>query len=86
MAPSETTYAESRYRAQQLARSALTRQEVDDEIGGRVALGERLNASRVRGQAIGEHGGEDFDHLPVATVGFGEFAPHRALSAQHPIL
>jgi hypothetical protein len=41
MAPSETTYAESRHRAQQLARIALTRQEVDDEIGGRDALGER---------------------------------------------
>ena len=50
-------------------------------------LASALNASRVRGQAIGEHGGEDFDHLPVATVGFGEFAPRdRALSAQHPIL
>jgi hypothetical protein len=50
-------------------------------------LANALNASRVRGQAFGEHGGEDFDHLPIATVGFGEFAPRdRALSAQHPIL
>ena len=50
-------------------------------------LASDLHASRVRGQAIGEHGGKDFDHLPVATVGFGEFAPRdRALSAQHPVL
>jgi hypothetical protein len=51
------------------------------------AFGGRLHASRVRGQAIGEHGGKDFAHLPVATVGFGEFAPRdRALSAQYPVL
>ena len=50
-------------------------------------LASALNVSRVRGQAIGEHGGADFDHLPVGAVGFGEFAPHdRALSAQHPVL
>jgi hypothetical protein len=48
-------------------------------------LASALNVSRVRGQAIGEHGGADFDHLPVGAVGFG--TPHdRALSAQHPVL
>ena len=45
------------------------RQEVDEETGGRDAFGGRLNVSRVRGQAIGEHGGADFAHLPVAAVG-----------------
>ena len=50
-------------------------------------LASALNASRVRGQAIGEQGCADVDHLPVGAVGFGEFAPHdRALSAQHPVL
>ena len=73
--------------AQQLARIALSRREVDDDVGGKDAFGKRLDASRVRGQAMGEHGGADFDYLPVGTVGFGEFAPHdRALSAQHPVL
>ena len=48
-------------------------------------LASALNVSRVRGQAIGERGGADFDHLPVGAVGFS--APHdRALSAQHPVL
>ena len=46
-----------------------------------------LNATRLRGQAIGEHDGEDLDHPPVATVGLGDFAPRgRALSAQRPIV
>jgi len=31
-------------------------------------LASALNVSRVRGQAIGEHGGADFDHLPVGAV------------------
>ena len=28
-----------------------------------------------RRQPIGEHRGEDIDHLPIAIVGAGEFAP-----------
>ena len=38
-----------------------------------------LEAGRLHcGQSIGEHGCEDFDHLPVAVVGPGQLAPHHA--------
>ena len=70
------------------ARIALARQNVEDDIGRMDALGERLNASRLdRRQSVGEHRGEDFDHLPVAVVGAGELAPHPIeRRRQHPVL
>ena len=51
-------------------------------------LGERLNASRLdRRQSVGEHRGEDFDHLPIAVVGAGKLAPHPIEHRrQHPVL
>ena len=39
------------------------------------------------GQPIGEHGCEDFDHLPVAVAGPGQLAPHPLQRRwQHPVL
>jgi hypothetical protein len=51
-------------------------------------LGERLGAGGFdRGQSVGEHRGEDLDHLPVAVVGAGELAPDAVQCCrQHPIL
>src|SRR5271165_2375126 len=67
---------------------ALASQNVEDDVGGMDALGERLNASRLnRGQSVGEHRGEDFDHLAVAVVGPGELAPHAIeRRRQYPVL
>src|SRR5919106_848518 len=49
---------------------------------------DRFGAGRLdRRQPIGEHCGQDVDHLPIALVGAGELAPdalHRRW--QHPIL
>ena len=52
------------------------------------ALGQRLRAGGLdRRQSIGQHRGEDFDHLPVAVVGAGELAPDPVQPRrQHPIL
>ena len=68
-------------------RIALTREDVDDDVGRMDALGRRLEACGLhRKQSIGEYGGEDFDHLPVA-VGPGKRAPHAVQRRrQHPIL
>ena len=64
------------------ARVALARKDVDDDVGGMDTLGERLNASRLDcRQSVGEHRGEDFDHLPVAVVGAGELARTRSSAA-----
>jgi hypothetical protein len=50
-------------------------------------LSNRLGARGFnRRQPIGEHCGEDVDHLPIAVVGAGELAPdalHRG--RQHPV-
>jgi hypothetical protein len=54
------------------SRIALTREDVDDDVGGMDALGQRLEARRVDcGQAVRKNRGEDFHHLPVAVVGPG---------------
>ena len=52
------------------------------------AFGQRLDAGRLhRRQSVGEHRGEDFDHLPVAVIGSGELAPHPLQRRrQHPVL
>ena len=52
------------------------------------AFGQRLEARRVDcGQSVGEHRGEDFDHLPVAVVGPGKLASHAIQRRrQHPVL
>ena len=67
---------------------ALAGQDVEDDISGVDALGDRLGAGRLdRRQPVGEHRGEDVDHLPIAVIGAGELAPdalHRG--RQHPVL
>ena len=70
------------------SRIALTREDVDDDVGRMDALRQCLEAGRLHcGQSIGEHGGEDFHHLPVAVVGPGQLAPHAVQGRrQHPIL
>jgi hypothetical protein len=51
-------------------------QDVEDDVGGMDAVGDRLGTDRLdRRQAVGEYRGEDVDHLPVAVVGAGELAP-----------
>ena len=69
-------------------RIALTRQDVENDIGGMNALGERLRASRFdHWQPVAQHRGEDFDHLPVAVMGAGKLTPHAIeRRRQHPIL
>src|ERR1700688_2735698 len=59
------------------ARIALPGEDVEDDVGGVDALGDRLGASGLdRRQPVGEHRGEDVDHLPIAVVDTGELAPH----------
>ena len=49
---------------------------------------ERLGAGGLdRRQPVGQHRGEDVDHLPIAVVGAGELAPHPLQRGrQHPVL
>jgi hypothetical protein len=67
---------------------ALAGEDVEDDIGGVDAVGDRLGAGGLdRGQSVREDRGEDVDHLPIAVVGAGEPAPHAFhRSRQHPIL
>ena len=52
------------------------------------ALVQRLAAGGLdRRQPVGQHGGEDLDHLPVAVVGAGELAADLVeRRRQHPVL
>jgi hypothetical protein len=52
------------------------------------AVGKRLGAGGLdRRQPVGQHRGEDIDHLPIAIVGAGELAPHALHGGrQHPVL
>eukprot|EP01035_Chromulina_nebulosa_P027695 gene27696-biopygen17727 len=53
----------------------LSRQDVDDDIGGMDALTQRLGAGALdRGKTVAQHGSEDVDHLPIAIIGFSQFA------------
>lgn len=46
----------------------MTGQNVQNDTGGMDIVCQRLGAGGIDGvQAIGEHGGKDIDHLPVAT-------------------
>ncbi len=55
---------------------SLAGEDVEDDVGGVDAVGERLGAGRLdRCQAVGEHHGQDVDHLAVAVCGAGEPAP-----------
>ncbi len=51
-------------------RIALASQDVENDIGGMDAVGERLGAGGFDGgQAVGQHRVEDIDHLPIAVGG-----------------
>ena len=67
---------------------ALAREDVDDHIGRVDALGHRLGTGGLdRRQPVGEHGGENGDHLAIAVIGTGEFASHPLQRGrQHPVL
>ena len=69
-------------------RLAPTRENVNDDVGGMDALGQGFGAGAFDGgQTVAEHGGENFDHLPVAGVGAGKFTPYALqIGGQHPIL
>ena len=69
-------------------RITLTGKDVEDDIGRVDAVGDRFGARGLdRRQSVGEHRGEDVDHLPIAIVGTGEFAPHAFhRRRQHPVL
>ena len=56
---------------------ALAGKDVEDDVGGVDAVGDRFGASGFDSrQPISEHRSEDVDHLPIAIVGTGELAPH----------
>ena len=56
---------------------ALTSQDVEDDVSRGDAMGDGLAAGCVdRGQPVGQHRGENVDHLPIAVVSAGEPAPH----------
>jgi hypothetical protein len=54
---------------------ALAGQNVEDDVGGVDVLRGCLGTGRLdRRQPVGDHGGEDVDHLPIAVAGAGELA------------
>ena len=56
-------------------------QRIEDHVGAGDAGVERFRACRLDGsQAVGQHGGQDLDHLPVAVVAAGELAAHASRS------
>jgi hypothetical protein len=67
---------------------ALAGQDVEDDIGGMDAVGDRLGTGGLDGrQPVGEHRREDVDHLPIAVVDTGELASHALHGGrQHPVL
>ena len=67
---------------------ALAGEDVENDVGGMNAVGDRLGAGSLDcRQPVGEHRGEDVDHLPIAVVGAGELAPHALhRGRQHPVL
>ena len=66
----------------------MSGENVEDDVGRMDALGECLMAGGLdRRQPVGQHRGEDFDHLPIAVVRTGELAPDPVEPRrQHPIL
>ena len=51
---------------------ALAGENVEDDVGGVDAVGERFGAGCFdRRQPVGEHRDQDVDHLPIAVIGPG---------------
>ena len=49
----------------------------EDDVSGVDALDDRLSAGGFdRRQSVGEHRGEDVDHLPIAVIDASKLAPH----------
>ena len=67
---------------------ALAGEDVENDIGGMNAVGDCFRTSCLdRRQSVGEHRGEDVDHLTIAIVDAGEFAPDAFHGGrQHPVL
>src|SRR5215207_3553396 len=67
---------------------ALSSENVEDDVGGVDALDDRLSAGGFdRQQSVGEHRGEDVDHLPIAVIDASELAPYALHCGwQHPVL
>src|ERR1700688_439147 len=58
-------------------RITLAGQDIENDIGGMDAVGDRLGTGRLdRGQTVSQNRVEDVDHLPIAVVGTGELAPY----------
>jgi hypothetical protein len=69
-------------------RIAAPRQNVENDVGGMDPLAQRLGAGRFDfGHAVGQHGGENLDHLPVAIIGARKPATNPLQGAgQNPVL
>ena len=67
---------------------ALAGKDVEDDVGGVDALRDRLGAGNLDcWQPVGEHRGEDVDHLPIAIVGAGRaYAATCSIAASDPVL
>jgi hypothetical protein len=58
----------------------LAGEDVENDIGGMDAVGDRFGTSCLdRRQPVGEHRGEDVDHLPIAVVDAWRACAARAL-------
>ena len=52
---------------------ALAGENVEDDVGGVDAVGERFGTGRLdRRQPVSEHRDQDVDHLPIAVIGPGQ--------------
>src|SRR5947209_10962071 len=69
-------------------RVTLAGQDVENNIGGMDAVGDRLSTGRLDGRkAVGQNRVENVDHLPIAIVGTGELAPYTFnRRRQYPVL
>ena len=58
--------------------SRLAGQDVENDIGRVDAVGRAPRCKRFldRRQPVGQHRGEDVDHLPIAIIGTGELTPY----------
>ena len=61
---------------------ALASEDVEDDVGGVDAVSDRLGAGDFdRRQPVGEHRGEDVDHLPIAVAAPASLRRTRSIAA-----